>query len=456
MKIFYRFTAFLCLLALMVGIVPTDIRAQSADACTSQTAGKSQAQLQADLEACNKEIAKWTDILNNVKRDSASYARDVAYLTAKINAAQANIKAKGIAIANLTKDIAVKEERITDLNQRLERGRMALAEILRKTNDVNSFSIAEAMLSNKNLSEFFVDVDTYASTERALEEVFAEIRGTKAQTEAEKVALNKQRDAEANAKALIEAAKREVERSQAEKQKLLAESKSKERTYGQVLAERQAKAAQIRAALFSLRDAGAIPFGTALMYAEAASTVTGVRPALILGILQQESNLGQNVGSCVITNLTTGETKNVNSGKIYANGIHPTRDLPLLSTILNGLGRDPIVTKVSCPLSIGYGGAMGPAQFIPSTWNGMANKIASATGKSVPDPWNPADAIMASALLLRDLGAAAGTYTAERNAACRYYGGGRACTSVTAPYGNQVMAKTANIQENMIDPLKGL
>lgn len=99
---------------------------------------------------------------------------------------------------------------------------------------------------------------------------------------------------------------------------------------------------------------------------------------------------------------------------------------------------------------------MGPAQFIPSTWNGMKSKIASATGKSVPDPWNPSDAIMASALLLRDLGAAAGTYTAERNAACRYYGGGRACTSVTSTYGNQVMAKTANIQENMIDPLKGL
>lgn len=444
------------MLTLVVGVVPANVRAQSTDVCESPNAGKSQAQLQADYDACLREIAKWTQILNNVKQDSASYARDVSYLTAKINAAQANIKAKGIAIANLTKDIAVKEERITDLNQRLERGRLALAEILRKTNDVNSFSIAEAMLSNKNLSEFFVDLDTYASTERALEEVFAEIRGTRAQTESEKAALNRQREAEANAKALIEAAKREVEKSQAEKKKLLAESKSKERTYGQVLAERQAKAAQIRAALFSLRDAGAIPFGTALTYAEAASRVTGVRPALILGILQQESNMGQNVGSCVITNLSSGETKNVNTGRIYANGIHPTRDLPLLSPILNGLGRDPIVTKVSCPLSIGYGGAMGPAQFIPSTWNGMKSKIASATGKSVPDPWNPSDAIMASALLLRDLGAAAGTYTAERNAACRYYGGGRACTSVTSTYGNQVMAKTANIQENMIDPLKGL
>jgi len=321
--------------------------------------------------------------------------------------------------------------------------------------------LAEAMLSNKNLSEFFVDIDTYASAERALANLFAELREVKALTEAEKAALNKKREAEAAARASLEASKKEVEVDQAEKKTLLAINKTKEKTYEQVLADRQAKAAQIRAVLFPLRDAGAIPFGVALQYAEAAGAKTGVRPAFVLAILQQESNLGANVGSCVITNLQSGQTKSVNSGTIFSNGIHPARDLPLVQSIINNLGRDPLNTRVSCPISLtfGYGGAMGPAQFIPSTWNLMLSKISAATGKTTPDPWNPADAIMAAAIFLVNLGAGTQDHTNERTAACRYYSGqtcyvnGKASRGLS--YGNKVMERAATLQRD-IDFLQGL
>jgi membrane-bound lytic murein transglycosylase B len=250
-----------------------------------------------------------------------------------------------------------------------------------------------------------------------------------------------------------------VEVANNQKKTLLADSQNKEKSYAQVLADRQAKAAKIRAILFPLVDAGAIPFGTALAYAEQASAKTGVRAALILGILQQESNLGANVGRCVITDLSTGQTKNVTSGYVWKNGIHPTRDLPLLQKILGNLGRDPLTTRVSCPIAgvPGYGGAMGPTQFIPSTWNIVAGKAASYLGKDTADPWNPADAIMASAILLQGNGAAAGTYEAERNAACKYYSG-RVCSAAKhiASYGNQVMGRASNIQLTMIDPLQNI
>lgn len=430
-------------------------------ACTDQIGGKDRAQLERELEACNKEIAEWTEILNKTKQDSASFSRDIAALTAKINAAQANIKSKNIAISNLTKDIAVKQKEISVLDTRLNKGKQAIADILRKTNEINSYSLVEAVLSDKNLSEFFVDIDTYASTERALQELFDELRNVKSLTEAEKLALNKKKEAEATAKALLEASKKEVEVNQAEKKTLLAINQTKEKTYAQVLADKQAKAAQIRAVLFPLRDSVAIPFGTALQYAQAASQKTGVRPAFILAILQQESNLGANVGSCVILSLSSGQTKSVNSGTVFSNGIHPTRDLPLLENILKDLGRDPHETRVSCPVSstFGYGGAMGPAQFIPSTWNLMVSKIASATGSKTPDPWNPADAIMASAIFLGDLGASTGDYTNERTAACRYYSG-KTCFSngranVGLSYGNRVMERATALQRD-IDFLQNL
>ena len=120
-------------------------------------------------------------------------------------------------------------------------------------------------------------------------------------------------------------------------------------------------------------------------------------------------------------------------------------------------------TKVSCPIDgvPGYGGAMGPAQFIPSTWNLIESKIASALGKTTPDPWDPADAIMASAILLADLGANTGDYTNERTAACKYYSGKTCYTSkgranVGLSYGTKVMSRASNIQLTMIDPLQNL
>ncbi len=447
-------------MALTALVFPGSAAYTSASSCTNQIAGKSRSQLESELEACNAEIAQWTAALNQTKQESASFARDVATLTAKINAAQANIKAKNIAISNLSQDISVKQTKIAELDSRIVKGKEAIADILRKTKDINSYSMAEALLSSKNLSEFFADLDYYSSTEKALAELFTELRDTKTETEKEKNELAEQRERASAAKELLEASKREVEVANEQKKNLLAVSKNKEKTYEQVLKDRQAKAAQIRSVLFPLRDAGAIPFGTALQYAQNASKKTGVEPSLILAILQQESNLGANVGSCVITDLNSGSLKSVNSGKIFPVGIHPSRDLPLLQKIVTSLGRNPLTTKVSCPLSVGYGGAMGPAQFIPSTWHIMESKVSAALGKSNPDPWNPQDAIMAMGLFLKDImGTTGDPYVDQRTAACRYYSG-KTCYGASGPnvglsYGQSVMSKADKIQ-NDIDFLQGV
>src|SRR3989338_3783771 len=195
------------LISLLVTLLPIVATAQSA--CTDQIVGKSRTQLEQELEVCNKEIAEWTATLKKTKNDSASFTRDIAAFTAKIKVAQANIKGKNIAIANLTKDIATKQSEISILDTRITKGKNAIADILRKTNDINSHSLPKAILSNKNLSEFFVDIDTYASAEQALANLFAELRKVRALTESEKTALNKKREAEAAARAALETSKKE-------------------------------------------------------------------------------------------------------------------------------------------------------------------------------------------------------------------------------------------------------
>ncbi len=434
------------------------------DPCNANVANETHEQLQADLDACTADIAKWTSALANVKQNTASYATEVAALTAKIKIAQDNINAKTKAIASLGKNITEKQAVINDLNAQIAADTQSLASLLRKTREIDNFSLAEAMLSNTALSDFFSDVDAYSATQSSLEAVQARLTGTKTQTQAQKDDLQKQKDATAAAKAAIEQAKASLAVSQAEQKTLLASSQNQEKAYSQVIADKQAKAAQIRSALFGLRDTAAIPFGTALAYAQAAQKTTGVDPAFLLAIMMQESNLGQNVGSCYVTNTSTGGGIGANTGSIQNRVMNPTRDIPVFQDILSHIGGQMSSTRVSCwqPIydshgsPIGWGGAMGPAQFIPSTWKLFAPRIASATGDAYPDPWNPKDAFFASAIYLGDLGAGTGNYTDEKNAACKYYSGSSCRTSYANTYGTSVMNKAATIQTTMIDPLQGL
>lgn len=415
-------------------------------------------QLQQELAQVEAEQKQAAIELSNAQNKSASLAKDIAVLDAKIRTAQLNIKAKNILIQSLGNDISKKVTKINDLEDRIDKGKDTLAQILRKTNEVGDVTLPELILSRNNLTELITDLDTFASVQESLKETYDQLKSDKNVTMTEKTALDNRRNAELDARYEIQQQQKDIEGNQAEKKQLLSLSKGAEKSYTKLIADKQARAAQIRAALFSLRDAAAIPFGQALQYATLASQKTGVRPAFILAIITQESNLGSNVGKCYVTDLQTGSGINAKTGNAVTNVMSPKRDVPPFLDILKAIGGEPTKQVVSCPLNIGWGGAMGPAQFIPSTWVIVADKVASSLGiSSMPDPWNPAHAFMASALYLSDLGAGAKTYTAERNAACKYYSG-RSCGLVSGntSYGNSVLSLADKIQRTMIDPLQGL
>ncbi|MDO8521011.1 MAG: lytic murein transglycosylase, partial [bacterium] len=281
------------------------------------------------------------------------------------------------------------------------------------------------------------------------------LKSAKVENQAAQDALEERQAQEMDAKADLERNKRIVEWNEKEKAALLSITKNKQKGYTIVLADRKKRAAEIRAALFALRDSGEIPFGRALDYATVVSAKTGIRPAYLLAIFQQESSFGKNQGSCYLKNSSTGAGIGVRTGNTIARVMNPSRDVGPFLSITRELGRDPFNTLVSCPQEVGWGGAMGAAQFIPSTWILFMNRITKALGTASADPWSARDAFMAAGIYLSDLGAKAGTYSAERDAACRYFSGKRCSqSSWAATYGNQVMAKAANIQETMIDPLQ--
>ena len=407
----------------------------------------------AELE---KEIAEWQKVLAETRAKKGTLQGDVTLLNAKIAEAEANIKQKNVAITKLSGEIRQKTARIGALSERIERGKESLASMLLKKSQLEDMSIVELALSSESLSTFFSDIDAFAFIERDMHALFSDIRAARTETEVERAALTERQDRERDARYTVETQKKKIANDEAEKKRLLAITKSQETQYADVLADRQAKAAAIRARLFPLRDTEGIQFGQAVKYAQMASAKTGVRPALILGILKQESDLGNNIGNCYVTNKPSiGDGVGKNTGTPFSGVMHPTRDVPIFNRITAALGKDPAKTPISCPQPGGYGGAMGPTQFIPSTWQLFEPRLKTALGVPATNPWNAEHAIMATALYLADWGAGKGGYTSERNAACAYFSG-RACPNTgnwVDTYGSSVVRLAENFQKD-IDFLK--
>jgi membrane-bound lytic murein transglycosylase B len=406
------------------------------------------------LNQTEKEIKKLSSQLDGVKQTGASIARDKEILSIQIKQAQLKIKAHELSIANIGKDIVQKTKVIQKLDSEIDRGRETLGQIIRKTNQLDDYSIPEVVLGNTSLSETFADLDAFDSVKISLASVFTELRDNKKVNEEQKIDLDKKRNQEIDTKVTIEANKKKVQLAEAEKQRLLNLNKNEQSGYQKIIADKSAQIAKIKSALFGLRDSAAIPFEDAYRYAKNSGAKTGVRPAFILAILTQESNLGANVGSCYLTDKETGAGIRISTGAAQDRVMKPTRDVIPFLSITSELGRDWTKTRVSCPFTIGYGGAMGPSQFIPSTWILFKNRIGKAVGTDTPDPWNAEHAIMATAMYVGDLGAGAQTYTAERNAACRYYSGKACSGSLNNFYGDQVVAKANGLQSN-IDLIEG-
>jgi membrane-bound lytic murein transglycosylase B len=422
---------------------------------------QSKEELESDLANLEQQIKALQGNISQTQEQKTTLARDIKLLEQRVAESKLKIKMHTSAIKNLSQTITEKDRNLRALSDKVEREKDSLAQIMRKTENIDSYTIVDFALQSKSLSTFYADTDSFSTLKRAIGQSFNDIHITQNKIENVKSDLEEAKDEETQKKLAQEAEKKKVETNQKEKSTLLTITKNKETEYKKVLADREKEAAQIRSRLFDLRDTAAISFGQAYDYALASSKATGVRPALILAILMQESSLGINVGSCYIRDYNTGEGISIKTGEVKIRTMNPTRDISPFTSITSSLGRDPQKTQVSCWIPMysggspsGWGGAMGPSQFIPSTWQLFAPRIRNVTGASVANPWNAFHAITATALYLGDLGAVAGNEASERNAACKYYSG-RSCASsrAGASYGNSVMSKLYSTQAD-IDKLQ--
>lgn len=403
---------------------------------TAQNVIDRKAVLEQELSRIEAQIAEEQKILDVKAQESVSLARDVAILNAKISQTKLAIKATDLAIQKLDSEINDKQTVIGQLGDKLDREKESIGQLIRKTDEIDEYSLVELVLDNKSVSELFTDLDSFTLIKRALKESLVVVTDTKDTTLEEKISLESKKVDQVSLRALQNLEKKRVEQEEQQKESILKISKGIEAAYQQMIKSERQNAAKIRAELFTLQGSAAIPFEKALELANIASKKTGVRPALILGVIAEESNLGENVG--------TGN---------WRVDMKAPRDTAPFVDITSRLGLDPDRMPVSKKPWYGYGGAMGPAQFIPSTWVLYEARIAKATGHNPPNPWDPSDAFMASAILLMDNGADKGTFAAERLAALRYLAGWTNATKKAyAFYGDDVMDLAAKYQK-LIDIL---
>ncbi len=404
----------------------------------SSEVAERRAALEQELAGLESEIDKQRSLLDDLRGRSQTLERDVAILNASIKQSQLAIRARDLAISRLTRDIGGKAETIGELSSAIGRSQVSLAQLLRKTARLQSASLPELLLAEENLTHFFAEMGSFALVERALADTLGSVRETKQVVETEKQSLEERRSEETLLRVAQERSKKQLEEQEAEKSRILKISKGIEANYQSVITSKEYSAAKIRSELFTLRDSAAIPFEKALALAKNAEAKTGVRAAFLLGVIAEESNLGENVG--------TGS---------WRIDMKAPRDTEPFLDITRRLGLDPDQMPVSKKAWYGYGGAMGPAQFIPSTWILYEKRVAEATGHNPPNPWDAGDALVAAALYLKDSGAAKQTAAAERTAAICYLAGcANAKKRAYAFYGDDVLALAAKYQKQ-IDILGG-
>lgn len=398
-KILARNAVFLLLIVVSVVFSLPSIVVAQADTATSTPAApvKSDAELKqeqrAELERQLAEVEKQIDAnqktIAQYQKSGKTLTTEIKKLNTEITTLTLKVKGIGLALNKLNGEIAETQKSINNTETKIDINKQALSSAIREIYETDHTNFVVVLLAHKTLSEYFGAINDVMLLREGIHSKLAEITDLRQNLIATKEELSAKKQDQENLRAAQLAQKKSREQTQVEKALILKETKGKEAEYQKILKKTQETAAQIRSRIFELLGGGALTFEKAYNYAKLAEGASGVRAALILAILSRESLLGKNVGQCS-----------------YTTAMHPKRDIPYFLELLSKLGIDPQsnAAKVSCANAHGaYGGAMGPAQFIPSTWKLYEARISAVTKNTPANPWNNSDAFVATGIYISDL-----------------------------------------------------
>jgi len=398
-----------------------------------------------DMATCQKcsdyydqQSAKLAQDLTKTSAQKNTLQSAISKLKTKIQGLEADIKQGTIMVKDLDLQISDTQVSINKTTADIQDSQNQIETILRAVYEEDR-KPAFVVLLEGDLSDFFSNLAYLDNLNTKICDLLNSTRNLKLYLQGQQIKMGENVDQLQKTIALQTLQKKQNEQNQQQQNQYL---KLTEAQYQQQLKDKQAieqKATKIKSMLFQVAGVTKAPtFGQAIEVAKAVSNIIPIRPALLLAVLSQESALGKNVGTCLLTNKTTGEGKRVSTGaympKVFnKNGYHPN-DLAYFLQITSSVGRDPLNSMISCD---GYG-SMGPAQFLPATWKIFIDRLKDKLGHTA-DPWAVQDSFAASAMYLYDLQKKYGT---EALAAQHYNGSG----SAAVLYSKQVIKRAACVQ----------
>lgn len=367
---------------------------------------------QSDISDLQKKIDKEMKAKKALQQNLGQIQGAVASTLGEIN------KTKTV-INETVKDISRKEDEINNLNAKLDLQKSVLKSLLQETYYNQSQPILNVVLTSQSLADVFSDSDHLAIVEDKIREISQDIVQSKNEIEQNKSQLAEIKEKHEDILDEKVDKKQELVAVQADVQD---DIEKKDATIGEL----NAKLSELKNDLSSLLGKN-ISTGDIVEAAGIAAKATGVRKDFILGELVVETNLGTFTGGCTYKNIRMKPADKAEFLKIAAE-------------LEKAYGGNYKNKKLSCSPGYGYGGAMGVAQFMPTTWVGYKSYIAGATGHNPPDPWNVVDGVMGMAKKLANGGAT--SRSGEKLASKRYY-----CGGPSSPYwNNKCNTYASNVQ----------
>lgn len=385
---------------------------------------------QKQLQIIEKEIEDLRKDIQAIASQRQSLNNEIKTLEIEQKKIEKQIQAADIAVNQIENQIEDLDEKIQELEIKLEQKRRYLSTFLRSLYEKGKVSFLEMFLRESRFSSFFNQVQAVNSFQESLQGNINDIKVIKTDLDQKKDDLEERRTEQLKLKNLQQIQKRTLSHKINQKEILIERGKQKEGTLAQKKIQAEKAIEEIRGRIYVLQGlASSMSLDEAYRRAKNIAQRVNIRPEFLMAVIKKESDWGSNVG-----------------GGNWKKDMNP-KEREAFQIITTKLNLNPDMMPVSAKPSYGWGGAMGPAQFLPRTWLQYESKIADITGHNPPSPWDFDDAFAAAAIKLSANGAQTKLWDAEWKAAQVYFAGSNWNKPQYSFYGDSVMELSQVISE---------
>jgi peptidoglycan hydrolase CwlO-like protein len=366
--------------------------------------------LKTKINILRNQINQYQESIDSKSQLEETLQGDIVILEAGISKIELQIQETQLVIQSLDVEISGKQIEIEKMQKEVDVKKKILSQFLQELYEKGQASSIEMALGEETFSDYFFQADSLESFQERTREIYDQFVILRQDLKNEKAELVSRKEEQMDMRAIQNDQQNTLDMQKSSKDTLLGRTRNEK----QALSEQMEK---MRSQLNALQSLGnPINIDEAVSAAKYASRLTNVAPEFLLGVLRVESGLGTNVG-----------------GGRYKTDMNPSQ-WDTFKKICKELQLDPDKVPVSrraCYNSNakdgcgGWGGAMGPAQFMPSTWMGYKGRVEKLTGNSTADPWDIKDSLVAMGLKLSAVdGVTDGKRSAWAKTAAMYLAGG--------------------------------